>query len=81
MIFTVEEENLLCIYDTASKKVLMEDIRAAMPEFEEGEHEAPAAMREIAKRTLRKLDAMSDKDFTEYIFSPAYYNEDDETEG
>jgi len=77
MIFTVEEENLICIYDTTNKQALMDGIRAAMPDFEENE------MREIAGNALRKLEAMSDEDFSAYVFSPAYYSEDDneETEG
>ena len=83
MIFTVEEENLICIYDTTSKQALMDGIRAAMSDFEEDEQEAPVAMREIAGNALRKLEAMSDEDFSAYVFSPAYYSEDDneETEG
>ena len=76
MIFTAEEENLACIYDMASKQALTDGIRAAMPEYEEDE------MREIAGNVLRKLEAMSDKEFSEYVFSPAYHNEEDEeTEG
>jgi len=76
MNFTVEEENLICIYDTTSRTAVMDGIRAAMPDYEEDD------MREIAGNVLRKLDAMSDGDFSAYVFSPAYYNEeDDETEG
>jgi hypothetical protein len=74
--FTVEEENLICIYDTASRTALMDGIRAAMLDFEDD------AMREIGENALRKLEAMSEDDFSAYVFTPAYYNEnEDETEG
>jgi len=74
--FTVEEENLICIYDTTSRTAAMEGISTAMPDYDDDD------MREIAGNALRKLDAMSDAEFTEYVFVPAYHNEDDEeTEG
>ena len=73
MIFTVEEENLLCIYDTTSKQALTDAIRAAMPDYEEDD------MREIAGNALCKLEAMNDTEFSEYVLCPAYFNE--ETEG
>jgi len=74
--FTVEEENLICIYDTTSRTAAMEGINAAMPDYEDDD------MREIAGNALRKLDAMSDAEYSEYVFVPAYHNEDDEeTEG
>ena len=76
MTFTVEEENLICIYDTTSRAALMNGIRAATPDYEEDD------MREIAENVLRKLDGMSDEEFAAIVFSPAYFNEeDDETEG
>jgi hypothetical protein len=76
MNFTVEEENLICVYDTTSRQAAVEGIRTAMPDYEEDD------MREIAENTLRKLEAMSDTEFSAYIFSPAYYDaEDEETEG
>jgi len=74
--FTVEEENLICIYDTTSKQAIMDGVCAAMPDYDDND------MREIAGNVLHKLEAMSDEDFSEYVFSPVYYNEDeDETEG
>ena len=74
--FTVEEENLICIYDTTSRTATMGGIRATMPDYDDDD------MREIAGNALRKLESMSDADFSEYVFVPAYHNEDDEeTEG
>ena len=74
MRFTVEEENLICIYDTSSREAAMGGIRAAVPDYEEAE------MREIAENALRKLENMTDAEFSEYIFCPAYENEDETEE-
>ena len=71
-IFTVEEENLVCAFDTSSRNALMKGIRDAMPDFEENE------MREIAESALRKLEAMTGAEFTALILSPVY--NDDESE-
>ena len=73
-IFTVEEENLICAFDTTSRNALITGIRGALPDFDGDEPE----MREIADSALRKLDAMTDAEFSAFIFSPAYY--DDESE-
>ena len=69
-IFTVEEENLMGIYDLSSRDALISGIRGAMPRFDEPE------MCELAQSTLRKLDAMSDTEFADLILCPVY----DETE-
>ncbi|MCL2516941.1 MAG: transposon-transfer assisting family protein [Oscillospiraceae bacterium] len=71
-IFTVEEENFLCIFDISGRGALIQDIAAAVPYFDDPE------MRVIAETILRKLDGMTDAEFSALIFSPIYYN--DETE-
>ena len=45
---TVEETNLLSIYNEGGKRGLMENINAALPFMDED-------MRELAKRTLAKI--------------------------
>lgn len=70
--FTVEEENLICAFDTSSLDTAIRDISAAMPDFDEPE------LIEIAGNALRKLETMTDAEYSALIFSPAYY--DDETE-
>ena len=45
---TVEETNLLSIYNEGGKRGLMENINAALPFMDED-------MRELAKRTLAKM--------------------------
>ena len=54
--FTVEETNLLSIYHEGSKAQLTENINAALPYMD-------ADMRELAKRTLSKVEAMTEAEF------------------
>jgi hypothetical protein len=68
--FTVEEENMVCIYYEINRNAVMENIRTALPDFDEDE------MREIAENILQKLDSMSDTEFAEYGFTPAYSNDE-----
>ena len=46
---TVEETNLLSIYNEGGKRALIENVNAALPYMD-------ADMRELAKRTLSKVD-------------------------
>jgi hypothetical protein len=71
-IFTVEEENLICVYDFSGRTALITELRAAMPRFDEPE------MRETAENTLKKLDRMTDAAFSALTFCPAYSDDDDE---
>ena len=52
---TVEEENLLSIYDTGSKREF-ERVNAALP-FMDGD------MQELAVRALQKIDALTEAEF------------------
>ena len=72
VLFTIEEENLICIFDVSSRAALMDGIRGALPDFDEPE------LYEIAETILAKLDAMTDAEYSALTFNPAYYN--DETE-
>lgn len=54
--FNVEEINLLSIYDEGIKSRLIEKMNAALPYME-------AEMREFAKRTLSKVEALTDKEY------------------
>jgi len=77
-LFTVEEENLICVYDTSSRTTLINEITMTLPDFDEPE------MREIAETTLVKLNSISDAEFEALTFHPAYHGDDedyiDETE-
>lgn len=56
--FTVEETNLLSIYTEDSKRALLENINAALPFMD-------ADMRELAERTMQKVDALTETEYTE----------------
>ena len=75
MPFTVEEENLICIYDTSDRAALINNINDAIPHFEEPE------LREIAESAVSKLKVMTDTEFSTLTLNPAYHGDDeDETE-
>ena len=56
MYFTVEEENLICLYHKSDRRRTMARLRADLLDMAE-------EMRALACQTLDKLDAMSDADF------------------
>ena len=56
--FTVEETNLLSIYADNSKRALLENINAALPYMD-------ADMRELAGRTMQKVDALTEEEYAE----------------
>jgi len=72
-MFTVEEINLMCVYNISSRTALMNALCDAMPDFDE------EGMREIAETALVKLEGMSDKAFTAITLTPSYDFEDAET--
>ena len=73
-LFTIEEENLICIFDTSSRTVLIDGISDAIPYFDDPE------LQEIAESVLRKLEPVSDMAFSSRIFHPAYDSDDDDLE-
>lgn len=56
--FTVEEMNLLHIYHDSSRQELVGNINAALPFMEPD-------MRELAVRTLAKIDALTETEYAE----------------
>lgn len=56
--FTVEETNLICIYIGGTRRELTHEITAALPFMDED-------MKELARRTLAKLDALTEAEYTE----------------
>lgn len=54
--FTVEEENLICMYHKTNRRRMAANIRAALPDMDED-------MAALACQTADKLDAMNDADF------------------
>lgn len=55
---TVEETNLLSIYAGSSKREFIEHITAALPYME-------TDMRELATRTIVKIDALTEDEYAE----------------
>jgi len=71
-LFSVEEENLICVYDTSSRTTLISEITDALPNFDEPK------MCEIAQSTLNKLNILTDADFAALTFYPAYHGDEDD---
>lgn len=61
---TVEETNLLSIYHEGSKAQLIENMTAALPFMDKD-------MRELAKRTLAKVDTLTEAEYRELAVYPA----------
>ena len=55
MHFTVEEENLICVYHNADRRRTMGKINAALPDMDGG-------MQALTQQTLSKLERMTDAD-------------------
>jgi hypothetical protein len=73
-LFTVEEINLMCIFNTNSRNELIFELIDAITDFEDDE------LFEIAQNALNKVSKMSDADFAALDFYPVYDDDDDETE-
>lgn len=64
MMFTVEEINLMCCFDTSSRKRLI----AEMKELPIGELDDEMA--ELLLHTVRKLESISNEEFLELYIAP-----------
>ena len=56
MNFSVEEENLICMYHTSDRRRPMARMLAALPDMD-------TEMRQLANSTIAKLEQMTDDDF------------------
>ena len=72
-IFTVEEINLMCIYDTGSKAALLADLNAALADVYDPD------MREIFHTATAKLETLTDTDFSDigFYIADEYMDEED----
>lgn len=59
--FTVEEINLMSIYHTGTRQELIAEMTAALPHMD-------SEFQELARRTMDKLDGLTDD-----AFFPAYH--------
>ena len=71
--FSIEELNLMCIYDTGTRSGLMEGLEKIALEL------APedAELAELVQSALKKLSAMSDQEYGELILVPDYKEKED----
>lgn len=72
--FTIEETNLMCIFDTSTKSKLIAELNAAIDGFEEPE------LAQIAEGVINKLILMSDDEYNALELYPAYEEDDVEEE-
>ena len=63
MEFTVEEMNLLCIFDTANREKLLAEIGESMTDVYDPE------MRDIMESAAAKLTDITDEEFSALTFS------------
>lgn len=59
--FTVEEENLICVYYKADRRRMMGRMTAALPDMD-------GNMRALAQQAIRKLEVVTDADFEDMRF-------------
>lgn len=63
--FTVEEINLMCVFNTKSRMELIEDIGRVLSHLKESKIE------ELARNVLTKLQIMTDEEFAEVVLEAA----------
>ena len=71
--FSIEELNLMCIYDTGSRPGLIAGLEKIALELAPDD----AELSELIQSALKKLTAMSDQEYGELILVPDYKEEDD----
>ena len=71
--FSIEELNLMCIYDTGTRSGLMAGLEKIALELAPDD----AELSELIQSALKKLTAMSDQEYRELILVPDYEEEDD----
>lgn len=75
MKFTVEESNLICIYNTGTRAGTLAELRTALPFIDDPD------MRIIADNVAAKLDGMADAAFAAIAFEPVDADAEDENGG
>lgn len=70
MEFTIEEINLMCIYDTGTRQGLMDALKAMYSDLLSEE----AELRQLTENVLARLDGMTDDEYAQMLSSliPAY---------
>ena len=76
MIFTNDELNLMCIYDTGSRMGLIEALSTMREQLEADETE----LLQMTNSAIKKLRAMSDEDYASIELFPDFNEEDMDAE-
>ena len=63
--FTVEEINLMCVFEANGRTELIEDIGRVLPHLDYRD------MEELANRVIGKLQNMTDEEFAEVVLEAA----------
>ena len=71
--FSIEELNLMCIYDTGTRSGLIAGLEKIALELAPDD----AELSELIQSALKKLTAMSDQEYGKLILVPDYKEEDD----
>ena len=71
-MFTVEEMNLIQAMNHTCRRMAIFDIKSSIPNIKDH------ALKELCEKTLKKMSAMTDAEFTSIVFSA--YEEDEENE-
>ena len=71
--FSIEELNLMCIYDTGTRSGLIAGLEKIALELAPDD----AELSELIQSALKKLTARSDQEYGELILVPDYKEEDD----
>ena len=62
---TVEETNLLCVFDGKDRGVMIADIKRVQPLLKDSE------MEELTEQVLNKPENMNDEQYAELVLEPA----------
>ncbi|RKJ31319.1 hypothetical protein D7X25_36060 [bacterium 1XD42-8] len=63
--FTVEEINLMCVFEGQDRKGMIAEIKNIIPHIQDND------MVELAEQVLGKLEAMRDAEFAEMVLEAA----------
>ena len=63
--FTVEEINLMCVFEAKGRTELIEDIGRVLPHLDDRD------MEELVNRVIVKLQNMTDEEFAEVVLEVA----------
>ena len=64
-VFTVEEINLMCVFEGQDRKGMIAEIKNIIPHIQDNDRV------ELAEQVLGKLEAMSDAEFVEVVLEAA----------